>query len=290
MSHLRPDETRGGNTRTPLVQWKNMVFTFNNPPPETVETLETTFKRLNIEYIFQGETGESGTPHIQGYIECPKKMRWSSFHLDDSIHWEKRAGTRQQARDYCCKADTRTPEVCPLTFSQKLKPPRQLQLITPGGPGYEWQQVILDKIREEPDNRTIHWLWSECGGVGKTQFCKYLTVKHDAICLSGKGADVRNGILEFLKTNGETPDLVLVNVPRSHSDYLSYEALENIKDMYFYSGKYEGGQVCGPCPHLFVFANCPPKGGMLSEDRYNVTQIDRGYMGGSAPQPPPQDE
>ena len=35
-----------------------------------------------------------------------------------------------------------------------------------------------------------------------------------------------------------------------HQKYVSYEAPENIKDIYFYSGKYEGGMICEPPCHL----------------------------------------
>ena len=126
----------------------------------------------------------------------------------------------------------------------------------------------------EPNDRTIYWYWGE-GNLGKTSFCKYLTIHHEAIALGGKGADMRNGVVEYVKTNMITPELVLINIPRSFdTEYLSYEGIENIKDMYFYSGKYEGGMVCGNSPHLFVFANAPPDTRKLSNDRWEITHID----------------
>lgn len=92
--------------------------------------------------------------------------------------------------------------------------------------------------------------------------------------MSGKSADVKNGIVEYIKKNDTTPELVLMNIPKSfNTEYLSYEALENIKDMYFYSGKYEGGMVCGNCPHLFVFSNETPDYSKLSKDRWVVREI-----------------
>ena len=139
----------------------------------------------------------------------------------------------------------------------------------------DWELEVLDIIKTEPDDRTIYWYWSENGNLGKTTFCKYLTVKHGAIPLSGKGADVRNGVCTYLKDKGETPELCVFPIPRSFSsEYVSYEAIENIKDMYFYSGKYEGGAVCGPCPHLFVFANFAPDESRMSADRWCVRNID----------------
>ena len=54
---------------------------------------------------------------------------------------------------------------------------------------------------------------------------------------------------------------------------MSIAALESIKDMFFYSGKYEGGMVCGPNPHVMVFANEPPEYGILSKDRVKELYI-----------------
>lgn len=53
---------------------------------------------------------KSGKIHLQGYCELNKPMRIGAFKklMDDStMHCEKRLGTRDQARNYCCKDDTR---------------------------------------------------------------------------------------------------------------------------------------------------------------------------------------
>jgi len=163
--------------------------------------------------------------------------------------------------EYCKKEG----KVC---FSKGL--PLPIKLISPD---YYWERKILTIIEQEPDDRTIYWYWGK-GNMGKTSFCKYLTVKHGAIALGGKGADMRNGVVEYKKTNGTTPELVLINIPRSFNcEYISYEGIENIKDMYFYSGKYEGGMICGANPHVFIFANEPPDIAKLSSDRWIIHEI-----------------
>ena len=92
----------------------------------------------------------------------------------------------------------------------------------------------------------------------------------------GKAADCRNCIVEYVKKHdGVTPEIVLVNIPKSFCrDFVSYEGFENIKDMCFYSGKYEGGMVVGNSPHLFVFANFPPDEKKMSLDRWNIIVLD----------------
>jgi len=54
---------------------------------------------------------------------------------------------------------------------------------------------------------------------------------------------------------------------------MSYTGMEEIKDMFFYSGKYEGGMVCGRNPHVMVFANEPPDYDKMSANRWKVTEI-----------------
>lgn len=110
---------------------------------------------------------------------------------------------------------------------------------------------------------------------GKTTFCKYLCVNHGFVMLGGKACDCKNGVIEYAKANcGRTPDKIVVNIPRSMDNKVSYEAFESLKDMIFYSGKYEGGMVCGNCPHLYIFANFEPDVTMMSSDRWRILCVD----------------
>lgn len=56
-------------------------------------------------FVFQGEIGESGTPHIQGYVEFtgPQRVGACTKILGGHAHVEVRWGTQQQAIDYCTK-------------------------------------------------------------------------------------------------------------------------------------------------------------------------------------------
>ena len=61
-------ETEGGNTKPPpkkrCVPSKRWCFTWNNYPSDAMETLETIFKELDIEYLVGREVGE-GTGILQ---------------------------------------------------------------------------------------------------------------------------------------------------------------------------------------------------------------------------------
>lgn len=262
-----------GNTRPQSSPAKRYCFTVHKTLSDGRVLTEEQFSSIcsKIEevgemYIVAHENGKKGeTPHLQGFIKFKEKCRPMSHfkHICSWIHWEPAKGNDKAQHAYITK------EATPFLIKGFPKP---VKLISPD---YAWEQEIIEIIKKEPCDRTIYWYWSTQGKMGKTSFCKYLTVKHGAIALSGKAADMRNGVIDYQKTNGSTPELVLVPIPRSfNTDYLNYEGIENVKDMYFYSGKYEGGQVCGNPPHLFVFANEAPDESKMSEDRWVVRNID----------------
>ena len=192
----------------------------------------------------------------------------SVFKFTDRIWWTKAKGTRVQNDIYCMKDDKEMFEYDPHKVPE-VKTIHKANF-------YPWQTDILKIIETEPDDRKIYWYWSEKGRTGKTSMQKYLAVKHGALILGGKACDVRNAIVEYKKTNhGNTPKLICCNIPRSfNKEYVSYEGFENIKDMCFYSGKYEGGMVVGNPPHLFIFANIQPEEEKLSDDRLEVVCLD----------------
>ena len=86
------------------------MWTWNNPTMSDQEILQH-FDAWNLRYAcFQREQGEQGTVHIQGYLEFKKKLRMTqvfSLPAFPQSHLEERKGTREQARDYCMKPDTR---------------------------------------------------------------------------------------------------------------------------------------------------------------------------------------
>ncbi|AYP28862.1 MAG: putative viral replication protein [Cressdnaviricota sp.] len=80
-------------------------FTLNNPVDPRINWSALS----KVQYaVWQRECGESGTEHYQGYVECTSSVRYSYFKAAlPGAHWERRMGTREQARDYCQKDDSR---------------------------------------------------------------------------------------------------------------------------------------------------------------------------------------
>lgn len=251
-------------------QLKNLCFTWNNyGSVEMLETLETTFRGVALRYTFQEETGESGTPHIQGMVVLKKRMRWSEFNLPNAIHWEAMRGSEQQARDYCRKADTRTGQL------REWGWPRELQLITELRP---FQKDLEDICKQEPDDRTIIWIWDQSGNMGKTKFVKYMVAKHQALCATGGRCEDLACILAMARKEGRdlnNPFTFLLNLPReTEPDKVSYKFLEMIKDGLVTSPKYESSTMVFNSPHVIVLANCRPLAARMTADRWHVYTID----------------
>ncbi len=86
-----------------MTVFRNFCFTCNNYTKKDIED----HLALKHSYIIIGkETGQEGTPHLQGYVELKKQMRFKAIKkLLPKTHFEKRKGTAQQAADYCKKDD-----------------------------------------------------------------------------------------------------------------------------------------------------------------------------------------
>lgn len=238
-------------------------FTFNNYCPEDIDTLVSKFEG-SAKYVFQEETGESGTPHLQGAVQFKKKCRPVECIGIKSIHWEK-CKNWEASIAYCTKSDSRTGAI----FSN-LRFEKPLKLITEFR---KWQQDILDIIAKGPDDRSIYWFWDYDGNIGKSVFCKYLCATMGALSVAGRGNDCKYGIIKYKEIEGVYPEIIIYDIPRTALDYVNYEALESIKNGLFFCGKYESSQVIMNCPFIFCFANAEPDLTKLSADRWIVKQL-----------------
>lgn len=247
------------------LQLKNWSFTLNNYTPDHIEIIFNKLKDFHKteKFVFQEETGESGTPHLQGNVVLKKKGRWSEFKLPKEIHWTATRNA-EAAWKYCMKAESRTGKIFTYGGEQPLK------LITEMRP---WQQTILDIIMTEPDDRTVNWIYDEQGGQGKTQLIKYLIHHHEAIlCNGGKASDMINVVFNAYQ-NKKQIHVVLFSLTRPEGNRISTAALESIKDGCICNTKYETGSVIFNSPHVFVFANLPPDRTTLTDDRWNIIDI-----------------
>lgn len=218
------------------------------------ELFEQAFKNLERlgelcdKYVFGEEYGKSGeTPHIQGAFILKNKMRAKT--IQDNFFTNgatlRKLKNWSCAYEYCKKEGNNI-----MTNIKEFKIDIKLN---------EWENEIVEMIKNKPDDRNIYWYYGK-QGIGKTTFLKWLCLNHGAIVLSGKIADIKNGIIDYQKQNNDTPNIIVSNLSfNTKMDRLDYDGYETIKDMFFYSGKYEGGMVNGENPHLLIFANNPPE-------------------------------
>lgn len=93
----------------PAVQSKGWCFTLNNYTESQLGYYHNPIgwdKWSDIEYLVVGrEVGESGTPHLQGYIRFKKKVTFPTVLnvLRGHPHIEKAKGSPKQNRTYCTK-------------------------------------------------------------------------------------------------------------------------------------------------------------------------------------------
>lgn len=254
------------NRRHRLPASKYWTFTLNNYNDGEIDQLLCWFEGSNHKYAFQEEIGDkTKTPHLQGTVCFSSKCRPIENKKNiERIHWEK---TRcfSLAVAYCLKQDTRSGRQW-----TNLETP--LILLCPSS-FYEWQKDIIKLIDSKPDDRTIYWYWESKGCAGKTAIAKYICANYKAIVVSGKSDNCKNAILQYHLKQQLYPKIIIFDIPRCNQNHISYEALESIKNGFFYSGKYEGGMCIFNSPHVICFSNEEPEYSLLTPDRWNVYNI-----------------
>lgn len=247
-----------GNTKqvAPAKKW---CFTYNNYSVEDYsKIIEILSSNSSIKYIIGEEIGASETPHLQGYINSEKKIRpFTLFPNMTKIHWEKCKGSEEQNIKYCSKDGK---------FKTNIKIKKPIKTLSESQLRI-WQKEIIDIITNEPDDRKIYWYWEPEGNMGKTTFGKYLSIKHGAIPIEGK----KNDIL-YCAAEHES-EIYIFDFERSMEEYISYAAMEKIKNGYYMCSKYESKPIIRNPPHIVCFANFEPDLLMLSQDRWIIKLI-----------------
>lgn len=278
------DDTERGNTKEPVLRSRGWFFTFNNPHLKTQNSKDFAQKTIEFEnceeeliqifevagvekYIFQLEEGEiCKTPHFQGMVYFQNARTFRSMkELHNQIHWEKMKDLRSSIK-YCGKIDGRLKG----PWAKGIKIPRQIKLINPND--RPWQKELVNELETEPNDRTIIWYHDPVGGSGKTALAKWLVIKKKALVVSGKACDIKYAVSKHIEKNGQV-DIICFLFPRSVEEYVSYDAIESLKDGLFFSSKYESGMCVFAPPHIICFANFAPEKDKLSEDRWVIRTL-----------------
>lgn len=146
----------------------------------------------------------------------------------------------------------------------------ELEPLVVGEP-QQWQVDLEQRLDGPPDDRSIMFYIDEPGGKGKTWFQKYYFQKHqDTTQILGIAK--RDDLALMISENTR---VFFLNVPRSQMEYLQYSVLEMMKDRIVVSPKYHSRtKILATTPHVVVFSNEWPDMNKLSQDRYNIINLE----------------
>lgn len=274
--------TEEGNAKSssddPFTYW---ILRWSNYPKDWKEILEKCFCAMNVKFMMQREnTGDN--PHIQGFVSFSPKKRFSTLknEFPEQIHWERKSknSTVKDCVSYCCKMETRE-DVDETPWCRGWRETMK-EFVVKIDKFFWWEKFIIDSVLiKESDDRTIYWFWEEKGRVGKTHFQKWIYKHYDnVIVVGGKAKDMKYAVVKYKDDNGCVPNIVLINLARGSINKMDYKGMEEIKDMFFFCGKYETGMICDKNPHVIVFANYPPRTDRISADRWKVIHLEHANL------------
>lgn len=252
-----PEEN--GNSKhspSPKFIWDLVI---NNWTEEDYKGLFQVCQTLCKKYVIAKEVGESGTPHLQCYLNFKAKMRLTAISKLIPRGSARPARNDEALAKYCMEdgdyVSAGFPK--PVWIISELRP---------------WQKEMEDIYNGPIDNRKVHWRWEAKGNVGKSAFVKYMVVKYKALfCDGGKASDLTNLVFNNDMNNCR---VIIWDLPRCTKGAISYKVLESVKNGLICNTKYETGVKYFNAPHVFVFANEPPGDvDSLSEDRWDIKEI-----------------
>lgn len=286
---------------------KHWCFTLNNYTPADLDRLSTLPQ--DATYLIYGkEIGEQGTPHLQGQVCFRSRKRLNQVigiigqahlsvtkYLLESIEYCKKEGDfneygeipktqggRTDLEDF--KASVKEGVTCLKTLRDEhsevvAKYPQFVldyitdwkaqQPVTPH-PLRQWQSEIYEKLIRPPKEREIVFIVDLAGNQGKSWFCRYYCDLHEnaQIIVPGKKADMARILREDCK-------VFFFDCPRSkQGEFIQYDLLEEIKNGYVFSGKYQSVIKKFATPHVVVCMNEHPDMTKLSHDRYTIITLE----------------
>lgn len=284
-------------------QGKFWVFTLNNP----VAPLELAHPRLTF-WVYQGEIGEEGTPHYQGYCEFAVNVRLPLLQeFIPGAHWEKRRGTAAEAYAYCTKEDTRAED--PVQWGVMSRPSQGRRTDLEAVQAAVAAGATMDAVFEQfPSEFAAYPRFVEYA-IGKRTRDNVVKVEMpsprpwQAALLTelagpvderkvfwvvdttgGKGKTYLAKHLvdchgAFYCNGGKHADIVyayqaerivIFDYVRDAEQYVQYGVIEQLKNGCCFNSKYTSGMKRFEQPHVVVFSNFHPDQSKLSADRWDI--------------------
>nr|QXP07646.1 MAG: replication associated protein [Arizlama virus] len=260
------DTVTQANTPSRNTRARAWCLTINNYSSEDLLFMESLKALDTVTHLVYGlEEGESGTPHIQAVIRYKNPVFFDAMKKKFPTAHIEVCKNLAASINYCKKEGEHSEKVPDL--GPQAKDPLDGKELLP------WQNEVMQICASEPDDRSIYWYWEETGCVGKTTLAKHLCLTTDTIVLSGKASDCKYTVCSWIESNKRFPKIILFHYTRSVESYVSYEAIESIKDGIFMNSKYECKMVLYDSPTVIVMANFEPQYTAISADRWKVREI-----------------
>lgn len=294
---------------TTLVQMsraKHWCFTLNN---YTVADIDRITQNVSeFDYVIYGkEVGDSGTPHLQGFVSFPRRVRLNhcvekvgqahftvARNVDHSIQYCKKdgdfveigvrptgQGTRSDLESFKLAVCTGTLCMRKLRndysdvvakypgFCRDFVQDHMPKKVVEFHPLRPWQAALYDNLRLPPCPRTIFFIVDPVGNAGKSWFGHYYTYMHEnsQVLLPGKKADMSYALDPLIR-------VLFIDAPRSkQGEFIQYDFLEDVKNGYVFCSKYESRVKTMSACHVVVFMNEEPDLNKLSSDRYCIRRV-----------------
>jgi len=293
---------------------RRFCFTINNPTDDDHQTVADFLDSPRVTYgIVARETGESGTPHLQGFLVLASPQRFSFLHsnLCARAHLEVARAKSDQAADYCKKegdfdeygslpdhAGKRSDidEFKEWVSSQSTRPSeREIARAFPGL--FLRYRSSLMALTEHLSPHPVFGIGDELRG-WQQHLDETLDSQPDdrtiIFCVdpdgnSGKSYYVRHRLSKYPEYTqalsvgkrddlclciDETKRVFLFDIPRGGMEFLQYTVLEKLKDQVIFSGKYQSATKLLPHPvHVVVFCNEHPDENKMTHDRYKFINL-----------------
>lgn len=250
---------------------RSVFLTWNNYDEEDWKTLIKFCDEKSKKARLQKECGKEGTKHIQGYIMFNNPISFNKLKKDfPKVHFEVPIN-HFACINYCKKLDTFDDE----GYSKNIDKPAKCRNPLENKELYGWQKWIIGTVEQYVyDDRKIWWIVDPIGNRGKTALAKYLCMNYGALYLEGAKKDVLYAVHMWLKKHDLK--VCIFDFCRSTEGFVSYGAIESIKNGIFFNSKYEAEMNLFDPPLVLCFSNFWPDSRKLSKDRWEI--IDISYM------------
>jgi len=133
-----------------------------------------------------------------------------------------------------------------------------------------WQQEVCELLGDQTD-RKILWIYDKAGNNGKTYLAKAILANFN--CFYTKGGKVEN-----IAYNYNYEEYVIFDFPRDKEEYINYSSIEQFKDGFIQSTKYEPVLKVVKPAKVLCLANFLPEKDKLSLDRWEVKKLSNGEL------------